>query len=229
MAFKDELEAKIKNVFATKFTTRSGTVVPSDTSVTLGNDSVEIDATVLYADLSDSTNLVDTKAAWFAAQVYKAYLLSAAQIIKSESGEVTAYDGDRVMGIFIGEGKNNRAVRAGLKIQGIVRNSINPAIVAQYGENTYTVKQSIGIDTSKLFVAKTGIRGANDLVWVGKAANHAAKMCALNESSIWIGKAVYDDITGDVKYCQGVDMWKARKWTTMNDTLIYSSTYQWNL
>ena len=37
----------------------------------------------------------------------------------------------------------------------------------------------IGVDTSKLLVAKTGLRGANDLVWVGRAANYAAKLSAL--------------------------------------------------
>lgn len=229
MAFKDELETKIKNVFSTKFTTRTGTAIPSDTSVTLGNDSVEVDATVLYADLTASTNLVDTKAAWFAAQVYKAYLLACVQIIKSEGGEVTAFDGDRVMGVFMGDLKNNRAIKAALKINGIVRNTINPAITAQYGAGTYTVTQVVGIDTSKLFVAKTGIRGANDLVWVGRAANHAAKMCSINEFPTWISKAVYDGITGEAKYSNGVDMWQARSWTQMNKITIYGSTYQWNL
>lgn len=34
-------------------------MVPTDTSVTLGNDAVLIDAAVLYADLADSTEMVD--------------------------------------------------------------------------------------------------------------------------------------------------------------------------
>ncbi len=232
MAFKDELDTKIKSVFLTKMVTRSGTVVPSDTSVTLGSDGVEIDATVLYADLSDSTILVDTKQAWFAAQVYKAYLLSAAQIIKSEGGEITAYDGDRVMGVFVGDMKNTRAVKAGLKINAAVKFQINPAIAVQYGENTYTVNQIVGIDTSKLLVAKTGIRGANDLVWVGRAANYAAKLCAIKEYPTWITKAVYDMIAPEAKKAAngtGEDMWNARLWTSMNNHPIYGSNYHWNL
>ena len=36
--------------------------------------------------------------------------------------------------------------------------------------------QSVGIDTCELFIARTGIRGSNDLVWVGHAANYAAKL-----------------------------------------------------
>jgi hypothetical protein len=46
------------------------------------------------------------------------------------------------------------------------------------------VKQRVGIDTSSLFIARTGIRGSNDLVWVENAvenaANNAAETAALD-------------------------------------------------
>jgi class 3 adenylate cyclase len=229
MAFKDELQTKINTVFSTKMVTRAGTAVPTDTSVTLGSDGVEIDAVVLYADLSESTKLVDSKNAWFAAQVYKAYLLSAAQIIRDEGGEVTAFDGDRVMGVFVSDYKNTRAVRAALRINTAVQYQINPAIAKLYGAGNYTVKHVVGIDTSKLLVAKTGIRGANDLVWIGRAANYAAKLCNLKEFPIWVTKAVYDMIAPEVKKATtGENMWNAKLWTAMNNHEIYGTSYHWN-
>lgn len=230
MAFKDDLQTKINTVFNTKMVMRSGTAVPNDTSVTLGSDGVEIDATVLYADLSESTKLVDTKYAWFAVQVYKSYLLSSAQIIKDEGGEVTAYDGDRVMGVFVGDYKNTRAVRAALRINTAVTRQINPVIANKYGANNYIVRHTVGVDTSKLLVAKTGIRGANDLVWIGRAANYAAKLCNLKESyNIWITKTVYDMMDNAVKNAAtGENMWGARLWTSMNNFEIYGTTYIWN-
>lgn len=229
MAFKDELQTKIDAVFSTKMVTRSGTAVPTDTSVTLGSDGVEIDAVVLYADLSESTKLVDSKYAWFAAQVYKAYLLSAAQIIRAEGGEVTAFDGDRVMGVFVGDYKNTRAVRAALRINTAVQYQINPAIAKLYGVGNYTVTHVVGVDTSKLLVAKTGIRGANDLVWIGRAANYAAKLCNLKEFPIWVTKAVYDMVAPEVKNARtGENMWSAKLWTAMNNHQIYGTGYHWN-
>ena len=72
-----------------------------------GNDGVNLAATVLYADLSGSTRLVDTKKATFAAEVYKTYLACAARIVKNEGGAVTAYDGDRVMAVFINKDNKN--------------------------------------------------------------------------------------------------------------------------
>lgn len=48
----------------------------------LGNDSVELGATILSADLADSTGLVNTATTQFAAEKYKTYLSCCARIIK---------------------------------------------------------------------------------------------------------------------------------------------------
>ena len=59
---------------------------------------------------------MDGHKAHFAAEVYKAFLRCAARIIRAEGGAITAYDGDRVMAVFVGEGKNTAAVRCALKV-----------------------------------------------------------------------------------------------------------------
>lgn len=229
MGIKADIETKVNDVLYSQWDTRDGNVVPHDKSVSLGNEAIEIEGTVLYADLSNSTVLVDSKASWFAAEIYKMYLACASHIIRAEGGEITAYDGDRVMAVFIGKSKNTSAVKAALKINAAVRETINPGIIERYGEGTYTVKQVVGIDTSKLFVAKTGVRGANDLVWVGRAANYAAKLSALGSFNTYITHSVYSKLANEAKLSQGVDMWTKRFWTPMNDFVIYGSNYKWSL
>lgn len=59
---------------------------------------------------------------------------------------------------------------------------INPKILEKYPASPYTVRHAVGVDISQVFIARTGIRGSNDLVWVGRAANYAAKLCALREA-----------------------------------------------
>src|SRR5207248_4620847 len=102
----------------------------------LNNDAVKLDATVLYADLSASTGLVDGYKQHFAAEIYKAYLHCAAKIIRSEDGVITAYDGDRVMAVFIGTSKNTSAARSALKINWAVKNIVNPALKDQYSDTS---------------------------------------------------------------------------------------------
>jgi hypothetical protein len=67
------------------------------------------------------------------------------------------------MAVYIGKRKNTQAVRSALKIKWAVDEIINPLRRKQYPNNSYSVRQVIGIDTSKLFAARTGVRGANDL------------------------------------------------------------------
>jgi class 3 adenylate cyclase len=230
MALKEDLKAEVATIFKEVWEVRDGTVVPDPADLKLGNDAVRLDGTVLYADLAESTKLVDGYKPEFAAEVYKAYLHCAAKIIRSEGGEITAYDGDRIMAVFLGSTKNTSAVRAGLKINWAGGNIVNPALKAQYPKSSYELKQTVGIDTSKLLVARTGIRGANDLVWVGRAANYAAKLSALDaDRPTWITEAVYNTMLDQVKSKDGKSMWEARQWTPMNNMRVYCSTWWWSL
>jgi class 3 adenylate cyclase len=134
------------------------------------------------------------------------------------------------MAVFIGKRKNTSSVRAALKINWVSKNLIQPAIEAEWPDNTYTLNHVCGIDTSKLFIAKTGIRGANDLVWVGRAANYAAKLSALDHSKpTWITEEVYTKLAEEAKLSNGVDMWQKHTWNAMNGIPIWASTYWWIL
>ncbi|ACO34380.1 MULTISPECIES: adenylate/guanylate cyclase domain-containing protein [Acidobacterium] len=227
MGLADDLKSEVGTIFRTTWSTRDGQVVPDTPDIKLGNDGVTLDATVLYADIDGSTNMVDAKTAQFAAEVYKSYLLCAARIIRSEDGVITAYDGDRVMAVFIGNSKNTSAVRCGLKIKYAVLEIINPGIKKQYNSD-FKLQQVVGIDTSKLLVARTGIRGSNDLVWVGPAANWAAKLSSISEQpySTFISSAVYEKLHLSAKETNGVNMWESRIW---KGKTVYRSSWYWHV
>jgi class 3 adenylate cyclase len=232
MATLKEIRAEVAGIFATNWQKRDGQVVPDSDSVKLGNDAVQLDGTVLYADLADSTELVNGYKAFFAAEIYKAYLLTACRIIRDNGGEITAFDGDRVMAVYLGKTKNSDAARSALKINWAVKEIINPALKAQYTTTSVEVKQAVGIDTSSLFVARTGIRGSNDLVWVGRAANYAAKLCGVRQAgySSFITEDVFKMLLDTSKYAGEPRrlMWDKLMWQEMGIT-IYGSTWQWGV
>jgi class 3 adenylate cyclase len=230
VGLKSELEADVKTILSSNWTKRAAKVVPDDTGVTMTNDAVELDSTVLYADLADSTKLVDGHQPHFAAEIYKTYLKCAAKIINSEGGSITAYDGDRVMAVYIGNPKNTPAVRTALKIAYAVQEIITPAIKVQYPKLEYVPKCVIGVDTSTLFVAKTGVRNANDLVWVGRAANYAAKLTSLPDThAVYITKEVFDGMQDVVKSSNGQSMWESVRWNTFDNRIIYRSIWRWEV
>jgi class 3 adenylate cyclase len=228
MALKDEITTEVKKIFAAKWETRDGTKVPEAEDVQMGNEAVEIDGTILYADLNGSTAMVDAKKKSFAAEIYKTYLFAAAKVIRAEGGVIVSYDGDRVMAVFIGDLKNTSAVRCALKINWAVKNIVMPLKNAQYPDDKFVVRHTVGVDTCKLWAARTGVRGANDLVWVGPAANYAAKLTELDSTyPTWITHRVYDKMSDEVKIYSDKNMWEPRTWTEMNNLAIYRSNYSW--
>jgi class 3 adenylate cyclase len=229
MALTDDLRNQVKATFSGAWSRRDGTVVPSTDSVKLGNDGIDLDATVLYADPSESTSMVDRKTATFAAEVYKNYLYCAGRIIRNYGGSIAAYDGDRIMGVFIGGSKNTNATRCALAINWSVEEVIRPELRKVYTSSDFVSRHTVGIDTSKVMVARTGVRGDNDLVWVGRAANWAAKLTDLsNATPLWITAAVFDGSHESSKTAvDGSKMWTPHLWSQMNNELIYSSTWRW--
>src|SRR6266566_3533733 len=226
MTLKTDLESEVKEIFESKWTERDGQVVPEPEDLKLGNDAVNLNATVLYADIADSTNLVDQNKSFFAAEIYKVYLLCAVRIIKDKQGTITAYDGDRVMAVYLGDSKNTSAVRSALMINYAVREIINPLLKKQYPKQTYQLKQVIGVDTSNLFVARIGVRVDNDLVWVGRAANYAAKLCSRNgDYSIYITDDVHNHMQDSVKYDdKKKTIWQKEVWEERNNKTIYGTS-----
>jgi len=227
MSLSNDVRAEVNDILWTSFTERAGTKVPEAEDVKLGNDAVTLDGTVLYADLAESTNMVNNYKNWFAAQIYKSFLLSACRMIRNCGGTITAFDGDRVMAVFIGDDKNTTAARAALQINWAKR-MINEEINKTYKQNNFVLKHVVGIDTSDLFVARTGIRGSNDLVWVGRSANYAAKLSNLEKgyASLVTGD-VYKSLDDSSRLGKNnQNMWTSIWWPDYNMT-IYGSNWEW--
>ncbi len=234
MSITADLQKEVKQIFsyADSWDVRKGQRVPEPEDVSLGNGAVELEATVLYADLADSTNLVKDYRWWFAAEVCKSYLHCACKIIRHNGGTITSFDGDRVMGIYIGDSKNTSATKSALQINYCVEKIINPAIKEKFSSTDYVVKQAIGVDTSKIYAVRTGIRNNNDLVWIGPAANYAAKLCAQrkHDNGAWITSQIYNNMHESVKYGNngsGANMWDSQTWDETGGT-VYSSAWIWN-
>lgn len=231
MPLLDDMKSAVQAIAQDAWSTRQGQVIPDPGGLQLGNDAVEFDrATVLYADLQGSTDMVDSESWQLSAEVYKAFLHCAATIIRAEGGKITSYDGDRVMGIWCGSRQTTPATIAGLKINYAVQEIVNPTLKQQYPRWVGEVKQTVGIDSSPIRAARTGVRGGNDIVWVGRAANHAAKLTDLNlaertwitdEAFAWLGHEAKSG--GDPKR----SMWKRYRWTQQDDRIIHGSTWRW--
>lgn len=229
MALSDDLKKWVDETFTSNWDIEVTAGVPDPKDLRLNSNHAKDlrSATVLYADLDGSTDMVNEMKWEFSAEIYKTFLKCASDIIKGEGGVITAYDGDRVMSVFTGKLKNSDAARCALKINSAMKDIIQPAISKKW-KTDFVIKHVVGIDTSQLRAARIGVRGDNDLVWIGRAANYAAKLTNLGGKPSLITEDVYKMLADKSKYFNGKNMWVREYWEEM-DIWIYSSTWKWTV
>ncbi|WP_296075136.1 adenylate/guanylate cyclase domain-containing protein [uncultured Agrobacterium sp.] len=227
MTIAEDIRANASSAFVQKWTIRDGTTVPEPAALRLSNDAIHFNrATVLYADLDGSTDLVETRHWMFAGEIYKAFLYATSRLIRRHGGSIVSYDGDRAMGIFISANQTNDAVSCALEINYAIKHIVQ-AEIAKGWKTDFKIRHVVGIDTSEIYAARTGVRGDNDIVWIGNAANLAAKLTALSaEQPTWITKRVYDRLVDGQKLGPNHEsIWKRWNWSQHNNDEVYSTTY----
>jgi class 3 adenylate cyclase len=212
---------------------RDGQVVPLTQNVTLYGGGVKLQATMLYSDLAASTRL----AMWdrrVAARIFKAFLSASSRIIRAHDGYVRSFDGDRVMGVFLGDRKNTNAAKCALKINWMFREILYPKFKKKFEKidnGAYALAHGTGVDTSEVLVVRGGLRNDNDLLWIGRAPNIAAKLSGIRDGlyASWVTGEVYDKMLDEAKFGgqQKTNMWEERVWTNQPVTRVFRSSWKW--
>lgn len=202
MALSDEITTAVRIVVDTPFITRNGQVVPETESVALQDGAVKVDATYVYADLADSSKAAQTLNQDVTAKIIRSYLNAATRTLSHYGGAIRSFDGDRVMAIFIGNPKNNNAVRAALALNWSVEQVIKPKLTQKWPTlwTYWTLKHGVGIATGNALIVRGGVRDNNDLVSIGEAPNVAAKLSELRDTpATYITQTVYDQLNDPQK------------------------------
>lgn len=216
MALTDKLASDITSIFGTAWNVREGRVVPATEDVALTNGAVRLDATMLYADLASSTTLARKFDSSTVAKIVKAYLSTMTQLVKAFGGEVRSFDGDRVMGVFVGNSKNTSAAKCALKMNWVMSKLLRPRAEVSFPalrQQGFVLQHGVGIHSSEVLVVRGGVRGSNDLVFVGAAPNLAAKLSEVRDGyESHITYVVYSMLHDESKLAaDGRNMWTAVK------------------
>ncbi len=231
MGLSDDLKSEVKKIIGPRWSIRDGRKIPSTDDIALGNEGVRMELVVLYSDIAGSTRLARNYKDWFVAELAKAFLVCCVRIIRDHGGVITSFDGDRVMAVFDGGSKNSNAANTALKINYAVTKIITPRVRERYSDHSsFELGHCTGVDRSKVLVTRSGIRNNNDLVWIGRAPNYAAKLSEQRDGpASYITNEVYDRLNGEAKY--GGDS-KRNMWTERTvriagqSTTCYCSTWR---
>lgn len=243
MSFKDDLEGHLAKLVDRDFNHRWGRIVPSSDGFGPFDAVTLSDAAYLYTDMADSSSLSTRFSKEDGARVLRVFLYAVSQVIKNRKGEIRSFDGDRVMGIFVGEDAANQAVDAALRISWAVTNSAHDTLLdlASYRkawvDDDWKVRHRTGIDLGYAYVVRAGIRDHNDLVSIGYPPNIAAKLSDYKAGGTSnITSAVYEKLSDKNKHSvdssrnDGVvrNMWTDKGWKTIGDSYehLYSTTWR---
>ncbi|MDT0276265.1 adenylate/guanylate cyclase domain-containing protein [Blastococcus goldschmidtiae] len=233
-----DLERDILNRLSTllnhPWEVRDGRVVP-DSKTVYDKQAVKLDATYLYADMAGSTELAQSIDAEVAARVMRVYLDMAVRVIRYNEGDIRSFDGDRVMGIFVGWDKESRAAKAALGIEywrGFL-DYLLPTRLAEVKAIGWELKHGVGIDTGEALLVRAGIRGNDDLISIGRAPNIAAKLSGLREGySLYATDDAYYGMDTETSYED--DEYNQPRWTWLGErdfggrkVTVYGSNYGW--
>lgn len=230
MALKEDLAKAVDTIFATKLEEREGRVVPRTEDVR-DNQAVKLNATFLYADLAGSARIAAVCPWETTAKIIRAYLACATRIVRAYKGEIRSFDGDRVMGVFIGNSPNSDAADCARQIFWATENVIQPkakAAFASVKNNDLVIRQACGIDTGDSRAVRAGIRDNADLIWIGKAPSFAAKLSDMREfpHCTFISTRTHAKLRAASKTPNGLQIWEARTATIGNvKETVYRSRY----
>lgn len=231
MTWIDDLAEETEELLSTDWNTRDGYVVPESSDVALANGAVKIDAAFLYADLVGSSQLAKMCPWETTAKVLRAYLGCSTRLIRAYGGEIRSFDGDRVMAIFKGESKETDAVSCAREIFWTVEKLIDPMARKKFKsvrENNVVIRNCIGVDTGQAVAVRAGIRGSEDLIWIGRPPNWAAKLSDLREYpySVVVSSLVYSRLPISSKVDGGSNIWqKCTRDYAGEDLTAYRTNY----
>lgn len=229
------MQFSVKRLLRAQQDVRQGRSVPQPDTVALAGGQVNFDGTVLYADLSRSSVLASDFQRRTAAKVLKSFLYCCSKLIAENGGTVTSFDGDRVMGVFVGETKNTNAVTAALKINYGVRSIVMTAVDEYFTsikDKGFQIRHAVGIDTGDILAVRAGIPGANDLIWIGRAPNLAAALSDIREEpySTFVSEDVFNRMAASAKYGGAGRqlMWEERYFDWQGQRWkVFGSTWTW--
>jgi len=212
MTLHEDLTGAVREVITTAYSVRDGQVVPQTEDVGY-SQAVKLPATYLYADMADSSGLVALSPPETVAKTIRMFLNVSVRIIRFHGGHIRSFDGDRVMGIFVGVGRQSNAARAALKIKWTCANLIQPQLTETFKsirEGGWQLRHACGIASGDALIVRGGVRGNSDLVSIGAAPNLAAKLSDIRDHpySTLIGKASYGILEASARTStDGRDMW----------------------
>lgn len=129
------------------------------------------EVTMLFSDIRGYTAFSETVTPEAVIEVLNRYFEIQAQIVETHQGDIDKFVGDELMAMFVGDDKEDRAVRCGVEIK--------EALAASFGADSgRELAVGIGIASGAVVLGAMGARDRMDYTVLGSTVNLAARLCS---------------------------------------------------
>jgi len=172
--------------------------IPSESQLTFTNG-FYVNATSLFVDLRDSTNLSQNHKRPVLAKIFKIFISEVIAIMNANKNcKYIHIDGDCVSGVYDTYYQQDIA---SVLDDAININTLIKILSCKFKKKDYSeIRAGIGIDYGRLLFIKTGFKGSglNDVAWMGNALNISAKLSGIggknSTSPIVMSEVVFNNI-----------------------------------
>ncbi len=239
MALSKDLQEMVSGYLAGNYETHVPRGVPNPEDIALGNKAAKLTATTLFIDVRQSSDIANAFRAQTAAKMMKSYFRGAVSVINNNDGQVRSFNGDGMLAIFIGDLRSSNAVKAAMQVKWFVQEVLQPKFERYFSNNKAALGQALdfqigcGLDDGDIFAVRVGIKGTNDVAWVGRCTNTSAKLASSVDTphNTAITREVYSRMAEDQKYTSsgGAHMWSDERTQMVGgvNRAIRTTTYRW--
>ncbi len=191
-----EIIEKMEEKLNGRLEVQDSTKIPSPEDLPLHqNTGSKLETAAFYIDLRGYSDLLENRRFDTVGRIISAFHYTIARFIKFHSGHIISFMGDGLLALF--EPKNNpikNAVECALKYKYFFKNYFSNEIRERW---KIELDYGIGIAYGQIIAIRTGMKGKNDITWVGRCIKDAVKIGDyLNKSNgnIGITHSVYDKL-----------------------------------
>jgi class 3 adenylate cyclase len=232
MGLLDDLATTVSGYLAGNYETYEPKDVPLPEEVGLGNKAAKLTATALFIDVRQSSDITEAFRLQTAAKMMKAYFHGAVKVVRANSGHVRSFNGDGMLALFMGDTRSSNATKAAMQVRWFVDEVLQPQFRSYFRNNLAALGKALdfsigcGLDDGQIFAVRVGIKGTNDVAWVGRATNTAAKLASFTDPNrVRVTRAVYQRLNKDRKYSGDQHMWSDEVFKEIGGV---SRAYRWS-
>lgn len=179
---------------------RESTTIPEVSNHLKYTEIVEMHLAMLFVDIKGYTKLVQDQNPKKIARIMTLYVTEMGAAIRHHEGTIVSIEGDGLLAAFNAKENHKfnaceKAVRCAVTMNTLLEFVVNKRL-KDIGYDTLNCRY--GVDYGRVIIKRAGIRGEgkNELLFIGKATNHASKFLSIASSNeLVISEDVYTNLS----------------------------------